>query len=683
MSDNVDSLFGEQYGITEPISIEPPSEQDIKSTEEMLSFLNASDIFESAKEEQLRRTVLAKVNTIIQDWVKEASRLQNKPAAMLNSYGGNIYTFGSYRLGVHGKGADIDTLCVVPSHISRETDFFGLLVDMLSKRPEITQLKPVVETFVPEIQMVFEGIHTDLAMAALNLATIPPTLDLSDNKLLRDLDPESIRSLNGRRVTDRILTLVPDVKVFRLALHAIKLWAKRRGIYNNAMGFLGGVSWAMLMARVCQFYPRACASTIVSKFMMVSANWKWPTPVILVNVENENFGNFTVWDPRFNQGDRRALMPIITPAFPSQNSTHNVSASTLSVMQNEFKRGMAATMEIDEGKATWSKLFEKSDFFSRYRHFLQIDAISETEEKYNKWIGLTEGRGLRYLVQGLERIPGVQVACPWPKGYERKLPPLPADPGMNEKAIDDTNGGERKITSNPDENNEGDNTTSESTTPKQERFCNSYFIGLQLEPGSTGSFDFYSVVKNVQDRLALQQGEDPNGTLAFAHVKRSIIPEFVFEAGEIRPVRKQKRKIVNSERKKKRQKSQELSGVESTDKVTLDTASEIATHTSNTDCAVNTSSYTKENKNEDSVFVKVEETGPTGDMSTQVNDVTVADASDGDDAASTKDTDTNGSEVVTTRRVEQDKNELTYKSSQFEPQSSGAVKKGGIKLRLK
>lgn len=77
----------------------------------------------------------------------------------------------------------------------------------------------------------------------------------------------------GSRVTDEILHLVPNVETFRTALRAIKFWAKRRGIYSNVLGFLGGVAWAMLVARVCQLYPNACGASIVARFFRIMSKW--------------------------------------------------------------------------------------------------------------------------------------------------------------------------------------------------------------------------------------------------------------------------------------------------------------------------------------------------------------------------------------------------------------------------
>ncbi|TFY67656.1 hypothetical protein EVJ58_g1501 [Rhodofomes roseus] len=110
--------------------------------------------------------------------------------------GGKIFTFGSYRLGVHGPGSDIDTLCVVPKHVSRD-DFFDVFEDMLREQPGVTEASGVPEAYVPIIKTKINGIPIDLLMARLASPSIADDLSLQDDELLRNLDDRCVRSLNG------------------------------------------------------------------------------------------------------------------------------------------------------------------------------------------------------------------------------------------------------------------------------------------------------------------------------------------------------------------------------------------------------------------------------------------------------------------------------------------------------
>ena len=50
------------------------------------------------------------------------------------------------------------------------------------------------------------------------------------------------------------------------------------------------------------------------------------------------------WDPRYNPGDRNHIMPIITPAYPPQNSTFNVTQSNLKIIQKEVELGVCVSV---------------------------------------------------------------------------------------------------------------------------------------------------------------------------------------------------------------------------------------------------------------------------------------------------------------------------------------------------
>uniref|UniRef100_A0A8C5ART0 Poly(A) polymerase n=1 Tax=Gadus morhua TaxID=8049 RepID=A0A8C5ART0_GADMO len=402
------------YGITSAISHAPPREIDNQYTKKLSDAMKPFGVFEDEDELNHRLAVLGKLNNFVKEWISEISESKNLPPSAVTNVGGKIFTFGSYRLGVHTKGADIDALCVAPRHVER-TDFFSSFFEKIKLHEEIKDLRAVEDAFVPVIKFKFDGIEIDLLFARLALQSIPDNLDLRGDSMLRNLDIRCIRSLNGCRVTDEILYLVPNKENFRLTLRAIKLWAKRRGIYSNMLGFLGGVSWAMLVARTCQLYPNAVAATLVHKFFLVFSKWEWPNPVLLKQPEDSNL-NLPVWDPRVNPSDRYHLMPIITPAYPQQNSTYNVSTSTRTIMSEEFKYGLSVTDEILQGKTEWSKLFEPPNFFQKYKHYIVLTASASTEENHLEWIGLVESK-IRVLVGNLERNEYITLAHVNPQSF--------------------------------------------------------------------------------------------------------------------------------------------------------------------------------------------------------------------------------------------------------------------------
>ena len=88
------------------------------------------------------------------------------------------------------------------------------------------------------------------------------------------------------------------------------------------------------------------------------------------------------WDPRINISDRYHFMPIITPAYPQQNTTFNVSSSTMKVITNALKDGMEVMDKIMIGNAEWDKLFEEPNFFLKYRHFIVLLVSSDSSDDH-------------------------------------------------------------------------------------------------------------------------------------------------------------------------------------------------------------------------------------------------------------------------------------------------------------
>ncbi|KAK1640263.1 Poly(A) polymerase central domain-containing protein [Colletotrichum phormii] len=591
-------------GVTPPISTALPTEAEIQAKETLLQELRKQNTFESAADTAKREDVLEHLQLICDEFVKRVARKREAGnEALIRDARGKIFTYGSYRLGVFGPGSDIDTLVVAPKYVTR-ADYFEIFPNLLKEMAppgSITDMAVVADAFVPIIKFEFSGISIDLIFSRIAmLKQLNKEFSVQDSSLLRGLDEAELRSLNGTRVTDEILSLVPEKTTFKLALRAIKLWAQRRAIYANIMGFPGGVAWAMLVARVCQLYPKAASSVIVNKFFHIMRRWPWPQPVLLKHVEPGPL-QVRVWNPKLYKGDQFHLMPVITPAYPSMCATYNITRSAMTVISQELSRGCDITDNIMMGKSPWSDLFVKHTFFTKgYKYYISVITASTDKEAHKIWSGYVESK-VRVLVQGLEQHASIALAHAFNKGYERRhrcanegevsqvqagsfsflakdsdikqedikeevkeevktgvkvetvdtKPELGSIPGLKTesndipglKTEDETQPGVKMEGIKP----EGDESNALSQIPKHnpytDVFTTTHYIGLTLSDGAK-SLDLSYQVENFKALCTQWEKYDATlNSLNVQHVRSFNLPDDVFDPNETKPQKPQKKRV--------------------------------------------------------------------------------------------------------------------------------------------
>ncbi|CAJ2506836.1 Uu.00g080220.m01.CDS01 [Anthostomella pinea] len=574
------------WGITPPISTVLPTPAESYSTNLLLEELRRQNTFESASESKKRERILDDIQRIADEFVRRVAREKEpKNEVLIRDARGEVFTYGSYCLGVYGPGSDIDTLVTAPRYVTRDDYFkhFPVLLEEMAPKGAITDLTAVQDAFVPIIKFEYWDISIDLIFSRIaTLTQFPPhkQLYLTNNEYLRGLDDRELRSLNGTRVTNEILNMVPEQSTFRLALRAIKLWAQRRAIYANIIGFPGGVVWAMLVARVCQLYPKAASATIVTKFFQIIKGWPWPMPVMLKQMDDGPL-NVRVWNPKVYKADSFHLMPVITPAYPQMCATFNITHSTKTILQRELERGSDITDKIKASKLAWKDLFVKHTFFtSDHKYYLAVIATSTTKEAHKIWAGFVESK-VRVLVGDLERHQSVALARPFNKGYERQ------HKVKNDHETADVQNGSLAYLAQDDDESDGDapvkkevavdtkpeikpesiqevkvemkaedddavmpNLPDFKSDPEHSKikledlptlgakiYTTTHYVGLELAEGSK-SLDLSFQVNNFKQMCTEWERFDKKlNFLSIQHVKNINLPDDVFEPGETKPSR--------------------------------------------------------------------------------------------------------------------------------------------------
>lgn len=188
-------------------------------TDNLYKALLSHQVYETPEGDNLRSQILSQLTKEFQSWSPQ----------------GRVLAFGSYKLGVHSGNTDLDVLCIAPKDILR-ADFQTEFYDRLASMKGVFYCHGVFRTKVPIIKLIIDNIAIDLLFANIDAD------DLLDDSIFELCDEATMLSLNGYRNNEIILRLVPNIEIFQTVLRAIKLWAKKKGLYSNILGFLGGAA---------------------------------------------------------------------------------------------------------------------------------------------------------------------------------------------------------------------------------------------------------------------------------------------------------------------------------------------------------------------------------------------------------------------------------------------------------
>jgi poly(A) polymerase len=149
---------------------------------------------------------------------------------------------------------------------------------------------------------------------------------------------------------------------FRVSVKVLKLWSMRRGIYSNILGYLGGMTLAILIAKIAQMYPNYGPSKIIERFFFIYQFFPWDEIPLRVMPEKPNLelieplknskGYFKKDDPNSTQATKK-LLNIITPAFPEMNCAFSITESQEKIVTKAIGESFKVVRLIQENELQW------------------------------------------------------------------------------------------------------------------------------------------------------------------------------------------------------------------------------------------------------------------------------------------------------------------------------------------
>ncbi|CAD5111544.1 unnamed protein product [Dimorphilus gyrociliatus] len=380
-------------------------ERDRQTSENLEDFLSNKECYQSIDESRLiRSTIIDEIKCLAKEWIMEMVEDNEERKSKINGITQYIYPLGSYVLEVMEKDSNLDLVFIAPSFISID-DFLNSFAKKLEQCPNVKEIHPIEIARNITIKALYIDVEVGLTFTNPDVSYLNGENDIYQPNIYGNMDSRTAFSLNGYHTIQDILKIIPNRQTFQIALRAIKLWAKQKGFYSRRLGIMGGTSWTILVVYICQRFPRASPSQLIYQFFNIYREWSWPKPVEIKQFIGKNVyvKNLKIFDFGVSRlvRDKNALMPILTPSFPRNNSAFRITRSTKSLIVEEFQKGFTICKEIVDRNGDWTALFEPYRFFDKYEQFIVI--TGNTIENYrSKTYSVIESK-IRVLTRDLEK----------------------------------------------------------------------------------------------------------------------------------------------------------------------------------------------------------------------------------------------------------------------------------------
>lgn len=342
----------------------------------MNSSIKPSDVKLDTSDIILDRLSACYKTTVIKElWSHLKPIILNPNDNIPNTCSCELYISGSFRLGVSDEHSDIDTVVVVSGSPDNRDKILKNIYNELKTNPKLCnfteKLNLIDQARIPLVSFYYKNIDFDITVSTI----LNNPRDIYNAK---GTDESNELSLGGPRHTEFILKHAINYNVFAQVLVKIREWAKNRKIYGSKFGYLGGVSWAILVSFICN-YDCSSVNCVLKLFFGMYSKWKWKiTPLSLSKINP----NYYLNNP--------FSMAIMTPTEPIINSSQTVNINTLLIITEEINR--AHTM-LCEGR-DWNDITKpvlKSQFLKRFSYVLSVkyENIPENSIISSKWLTLS------------------------------------------------------------------------------------------------------------------------------------------------------------------------------------------------------------------------------------------------------------------------------------------------------